>query len=170
MGRDGDRHLDIDKRTISGITSINSATTLEFAKDLPVKCNDCPYRAREEMGNGICVQYEKDALCSVRKDIRQKIAEYRTRSPDQIIPLMKEEFDSNYEMLKFCEQMEKMSGKLDSETTKRINALNSLGKTLNELMTTKTTVEMSETKTLSPEKKDEIAKMIKITKQQSELK
>ncbi|MDE1814638.1 MAG: hypothetical protein KGI05_08260, partial [Thaumarchaeota archaeon] len=128
----------------------------------------CPYRSKATKGNGICTKYEAGALCVIRKDIRKLVEEYGDRYPGQIIPLIREEFEANYEKLKFFEGLEVMSGQLDPEVTKRITVLTNLGRAINELEKTKTTVEVSETKTLSAEKKDEIMRMYKVTTEKSE--
>lgn len=140
---------------------------LRYSEDLPAKCDDCPYRAKEDSGNGFCTQYEKGGLCSIRADIRKVIEEYSERSAGAILPILEEEFESNYEKLKFFERIETMKGEINPEITKRIAILDKLGKTINELKTTKQTVEISETKTLTPEKREEIARVVSFTKEAS---
>lgn len=167
IGLDGHKELRIDKRTLSKVTNPPNVKDLTYSRKLPVKCDECPYRPKSVRGNGICTKYEAGSLCIIRKDIRKLVDEYGDRSPGQIIPLMREEFEANYEKLKFFEGLEVMSGSLDPEVTKRITVLTNLGRAINELEKTKTTVEVSETKTLSAEKKDEIQRMFKITKEES---
>ena len=167
MGLDGHKYLGIDKRTLSKVDNPPNVKDLVYSRVLPVNCDTCPYRSKETRGNGICTKYEAGSLCIIRKDIRKLVDEYSTRSPGQIIPLIREEFEANYEKLKFFEGLEHMSGKLDPEVTKRITVLTNLGKAINELEKTKTIVEVSETKTLSAEKKDEIQRIFKITKEES---
>lgn len=140
---------------------------LRYSKDLPTKCDDCPYRAKEASGNGICTQYEKGGLCTIRKDIRSVVEEYSIRSAGAILPILEEEFEANYEKLKFFHMLENMQAELNPELTKRIAILDKLGKTINELKSTKQTMEISETKTLSPEKREEISRMITITHEAS---
>lgn len=140
---------------------------LRYSDKLPAKCDECPYRAKEASGSGDCTQYEEGGLCSIRADIRKIIEEYSERSAGAILPILEEEFEANYEKLKFFERLETMKAEINPEVTKRIAILDKLGKTINELKTTKQTVEISETKTLSPEKREEISRMISIKNEAS---
>lgn len=154
----------IDKRSMQIPPNVKH---LRYSRRLPLKCDDCPFRAKEVKGNGVCSVYEKGSLCVIRKDIRTAIEKYSTRSPDQIIPLLQEEFDANYEKLKFFEALENMSAELDPEVTKRQNSLANIGKLLYELRQKKSTIELSERKTLTDDKKQEIAKVVRITREES---
>lgn len=157
--------LELDKRSIT--SPLNAIKNLRQASNLPIECNGCIYRSKESGGNGICKQYEKDSLCRIRKDIKKIIDKYGNSNTGQVLPLMEEEFEANYEKLKFFEQLESYKGYLDPEVTKRINVLNNLGKVINEMKTKRTTIEMSEKKTLSEDTKQEIARMLTVTKEES---
>lgn len=154
--------LDVDKRTLSKTIKPPNVKHLRYSRKLPVKCDVCPYRGKEAGGNGICTVYEKGALCKIRSDIRRAVEKYSTRNPDQILPLLQEDFEANYEKLKFFGSLENMSTALDPEVTKRMNAVNNLAKTINELKTKKSTIELEQRQTLSDSKKDEIAKIVRI--------
>lgn len=153
------KELVVDKRTLDKRKNPPYVKHLKFARNLPIQCNDCPYRAKEDGGNGICIKYEKDSICTIRSDISKIVDEYETRNPDIILPLMEEEFMNNYTKLKFFETLENMNNELNPEVTKRISILDKLGKTINEMKTTKRTVEVSETKTLSEDSKEEIRRI-----------
>lgn len=133
---------------------------------LPVRCNDCIYRPQEEGGKiGGCTVYEKDSMCKIRADTRKVMDKYGKSNADQILPLLSEEFESNYELLKFSETIEQMSGQLNPEVTKRINALSGLGKLISDMKTKKHTMTVTETRTLSDDKKMEIARMLSVTQE-----
>lgn len=170
IGLDGHKELRVDKRTLSKVDNPPNVKDLTYSRKLPVNCDTCPYRSKATKGNGICTKYQAGSLCVIRKDIRKLVDEYSTRSPGQIIPLMEEEFEANYEKLKFFEGLENMLSELNPEVTKRITVLTNLGRAINELKKTKTTVEVTETKKLSPEKRDEIQRMYKVTTEQSDVK
>jgi len=60
-----------------------------------------------------------------------------------------------------------MANELNPEVTKRISVLDKLGKTINEMKIKKQTIEVSETKTLSEDKKDQIRQMFRISQESS---
>jgi len=161
------KKLVVDKRSLDKKKDPPRVKHLKFARNLPIMCNDCPYRAKEDAGNGICVKYKKDSVCTIRTDISKVVDEYETRNPDVILPLMEEEFMNNYTKLKFFETLEDMNNELNSEVTKRISVLDKLGKTINEMKSTRRTVEVSETKVLSEDKKDEIRQLFRVTQESS---
>jgi len=161
------KELVVDKRTLDKKKNPPNVKSLKFARNLPIKCDDCPYRDKMEGGNGICVQYEKGSLCNIRKDVKKVIEEYESRNPDVILPLMEEEFMNNYMKLKTFESLEDMANELNPEVTKRISVLDKLGKTINEMKIKKQTIEVSETKTLSEDKKEQIRQMFRISQESS---
>lgn len=157
--RDGQLpELKVDKRTLDKTSNPPNVKHLRYSRKLPLECDKCPYRPKEEMGNGICTVYKKGELCLIRRDIRKAIDKYGTRNPHEVLPLMEEELEATYEKLKFFEALENMSGSLDPEVTKRINALNNLAKVVHEFKTIKQTIEVEEKHTLSNDKKSEIAR------------
>jgi len=156
----GEKELVIDKRSLPHSKPRN-VKALKYARNLPPECNHCPFRPQEEGGNGICTKYEKDALCVIRSDIAKLIDENGGRT----LELLEAEFHDNYEKLKFFEQMEDMSGELNPEVTKRINSLNNLGKVIEEVRTRRETVEVTQRETLTDDQRTEIARTIKMNKE-----
>lgn len=78
---------------------------------------------------------------------------------------MESEFLDNYEKLKFFELMEDKNTELNPEVTKRMNSLTNLGKVINEIKQKRSTVEVTEKKTLSKDQIHEIARTVKLTKE-----
>lgn len=152
--------LVVDKRTLTKVDNPPNIKHLRYSRKLPMKCNDCPYRPKEESGNGICTEYEKDSMCKIRNDTKKLMELYETSNPDDILPLVKEQFKDNYVRLQLFSQFEDMSNQLDPEVTKRINAMNNLAKTITEMQSRKNTIEVEEHKSLNPEKRDEISKTV----------
>jgi len=159
----GEKELVIDKRTLPKTNNPPHLKDLRYARNLPAECNNCPYRAEEEGGNGICKKYEKDALCVIRKDIAKMIDTFSERNSLKIVDLMEAEFLNNFELIQFFETMENMRSELDPEVTKRINTLTNLGKVINEIKTKRQSVEITQKETLSDDMKHEIARTIKLT-------
>jgi len=155
----GKVELKIDKRTLPKKIPHN-VKDLNYARDLPPECNTCPFRPIEEGGNGLCPKYKKDSLCVIRKDIAKLVDKYGGRTLD----LMEVEFHNNFEKLMFFEAMEDHKGELNPEITKRMNAISNLGKIINEIKTKRETVEITEKKTLSEGQIHEIARTLKLTK------
>ncbi len=58
-----------------------------------------------------------------------------------------------------------MKGELNPEVTKRINSLNNLGKVINEIKAKRDTIEVTEKKTFSQDQLHEIARTLKLTKE-----
>lgn len=160
------KELTVDKRTLKKDKPPHMKS-LKFARNLPINCDDCKYRAKEDGGNGVCIKYKPKSLCSIRSDVVKIIEEYESRNPDIILPLMEEEFMNNYMKLKTFETLEDMSTELNPEVTKRIGVLDKLGKTINEMKSKRQTIEVTETKVLSEDKKEEIRNMIRISQEQS---
>ncbi|WP_428323664.1 hypothetical protein [Nitrosopumilus sp.] len=160
--------IKIDKRTLPKTIKPPNVKHLRYSRKLPTKCDDCPYRSKQAGGNGICSVYKEGELCIIRKDIRNAVQRYSTRNPDKILPLLEEDFESNYEKLKFFGSLENMSAALDPEVTKRMNAVNNLAKTINELKSKKSTIELEQKKTLTDDKKNEIAQIIRIHTESSD--
>ena len=165
---DGKEHgeLRINKNTLKKKKPAN-VKHLRFARDLPIRCDECKFRPKQEGGNGICSVYEKGALCAIRKDVLSLIKQYETRNPDTILPLMEEEFMNNYTKLKTFEALEDMASELSPEVTKRIGVLDKLGKTINEMKTTRSSIEIEEKKMLSEDKKEEIRHLLRVTQESS---
>jgi len=156
----GEKELVIDKRTLPHKKPTNYKG-LKYARDLPPECNGCPFRPQEDGGNGVCTEYQKDALCVIRKDIAKLVDKHGGRT----LELMEGEFNDNYEKLKFFEQMEDMSGELNPEVTKRINSVTNLGKVINEIKTRRDTIEVTEKTSLSADEIHEIARTVKLTRE-----
>lgn len=156
----GEKELVVDKRTLPKKKPHN-VKGLKYARDLPPECNKCPFRPEEEGGNGICDKYVADSLCVIRKDIAKLIDQAGGRT----LELMESEFLDNYEKLKFFELMEDKNTELNPEVTKRMNSLTNLGKVINEIKQKRSTVEVTEKKTLSKDQIHEIARTVKLTKE-----
>ena len=60
----------------------NRAKHLKYMRIKPLTCNDCPYSATEAGGNGVCTEYKKDSICTVRKDLGKIAKELDTRDPE----------------------------------------------------------------------------------------
>ena len=155
----GEKELVIDKRTLPHKPTNHKG--LKYARNLPPECNSCPFRPESEGGDGICTKYKKDSLCIIRNDIAKLVDKVGGRTLD----LLEDEFNDNYEKLRFFEQMEDMKGELNPEVTKRINSLNNLGKVINEIKAKRDTVEITEKKTFSQDQLHEIARTLKLTKE-----
>jgi len=155
----GEKELVIDKRTLPHKPTNHKG--LKYARNLPPECNTCPFRPESEGGDGICTKYKKDSLCIIRSDIAKLVDKVGGRTLD----LLEDEFNDNYEKLRFFEQMEDMKGELNPEVTKRINSLNNLGKVINEIKAKRDTVEITEKKTFSQDQLHEIARTLKLTKE-----
>ena len=155
----GEKELVIDKRTLPHKATNHKG--LKYARNLPPECNSCPFRPESEGGDGICTKYKKDSLCIIRSDIAKLVDKVGGRTLD----LLEDEFNDNYEKLRFFEQMEDMKGELNPEVTKRINSLNNLGKVINEIKAKRDTIEVTEKKTFSQDQLHEIARTLKLTKE-----
>ncbi len=155
----GEKELVIDKRTLPHKATNHKG--LKYARNLPPECNSCPFRPESEGGDGICTKYKKDSLCIIRNDIAKLVDKVGGRTLD----LLEDEFNDNYEKLRFFEQMEDMKGELNPEVTKRINSLNNLGKVINEIKAKRDTIEVTEKKTFSQDQLHEIARTLKLTKE-----
>lgn len=124
-------------------------------------CNDCPFRPVEEGGNGACDKYERDALCVIRTDIRRAVENYKTRDPGEILELVITDFESNFEDIHFLSAMERMSGEVNPELTKRKKLHIDLARLVNEIRTRKSRIEVEE-KTISDDVKTEISKIVRM--------
>ena len=160
----GEKELVIDKRTESKKFTAPRAKHLRYSRHLPIKCNNCPFAPMEEGGNGVCSKWEKDAVCIIRKDIKRMFEKFNERNENRLVGLMEAEFQSNYEVLRFFEEMENAGGKLDPEVTKRMNAVTNLGKAITEIKSRTQSIEVTEKRTLTADQKEEIARTMKITK------
>lgn len=156
----GEKELVIDKRTLPKSFPPN-VKDLKYARNLPAECNNCPYKPEVEGGNGICKKYEKGATCIIRNDIAKLVDKCGGRTLD----LMEAEFNNNFERMLFFESMEDIKSELNPEVTKRINSLTQLGKVINEIRQKRSTVEITEKKTLSQDQIHEIARTVKLTKE-----
>lgn len=161
----GEKSLKVDKRTLSKIDNPPHLKHLRYSRQLPPTCNGCPFRPQEEGGNDICKVYKKDSVCVIRTDIAKMFDKFGERNQDKLVDLMEAEFISNYEVLRFFEEMENMGGALDPEVTKRMNAVTNLGKAISEIKTKTQTIEITEKKTLTDDQREEIARTIKLTKE-----
>lgn len=160
----GDKELVIDKRTESKAIKPPAVKHLRYSRHLPIKCDGCPFAPMEEGGNGVCSKYEKGAVCVIRKDIRRMFKKFNERNEGRLVNLMEAEFNSNYEVLRFFEEMENAGGKLDPEVTKRMNAVTKLGQAISDIKSKTQSIEITEKKTLTEDQRQEIARTIKLTK------
>jgi len=160
--------LFIDKRTIPNKDAKRRVKHLRYARNLPAQCNKCPYRSVEDGGNGLCEKYERDSVCIIRKDIAKAVDKFNERNEGKILAMMESQFADNFEKLEFHQVMENAGGELNPEVTRRINSMTNLGKIISEIKTKKETIEIKETKTISKNKREEIARMISIIQESSE--
>lgn len=161
----GDKSLVLDKRTLPKTKNPPNVKTLRYSRVLPPECNQCPYRSEEMGGNGICKVYKKDSVCIIRKDFAKLVDKFDgERNADKVLLFLQAEYENNFEKLAFFEQMEDMSGTLDPEVTKRINAMSNMGKILTEMRTRRESLEVTKTDTLSDDMKHQIAQTIKVTR------
>lgn len=162
----GEKSLEIDKRTLPKTADPPHVKTLRYSRVLPPECNQCPYRPDTLGGNGICSKFQEDAVCVIRSDFAKLIDKFDgERNADKVLNFLQAEYENNFEKLAFFEQMEDMSGKLDPEVTKRMNAMSNMAKILNEMRTKRESVEITKTETLSDDMKHQIAQTIKFTRE-----
>lgn len=160
----GDTSLEVDKRTLPKVNNPPRVKHLRYSRHLPVNCDSCPFRPQEEGGNGICDKYVKKGVCVIRADIRKMFEKFDERDEAKLTNLMEAEFVDDYEVMRFFKEIEKMSGALDPEVTRRMNAITNLGKVLGEIKTKTQSIEVTEKKTLTEDQKTEIARTIKLSK------
>lgn len=161
----GDKSLVLDKRTLPKTKNPPNVKTLRYSRMLPPECNMCPYRPEEVGGNSICSKYKKDSVCVIRKDFAKLVDKFDgQRNSDKVLLFLQAEYENNFEKLAFFEQIEDMSGTLDPEVTKRINAMSNMGKILTEMRTRRESLEVTKTDTLSDDMKHQIAQTIKVTR------
>lgn len=158
--------LVVDGRTVPNKTNVRRAKSLKYARNLPVKCNVCPYRPDSEGGNGVCTKYERDSLCTIRPDISKAVDTFNERNEGRILPMLESAFIDDWESLQFHETMERMGGEINPEVTRRRNSMANLGKIISEIRTKKETIEVKETR-ISKGKIQEIARMITVSKESS---
>lgn len=159
--------ITIDERTIENKKNKRNVKSLKYARNLPVQCNICPYRAENDGGNGFCSKYERDAICVIRKDISKQVEKFNERNEGKILAMMESAFTDDWENLQFHEAMEQMGGIINPEVTRRRNSIANLGKIISEIKTKRETVEVKQTR-ISKGKMEEIAQMISITKESAE--
>jgi len=72
------------------VSPYNSVKHLKYAKDMPVMCKDCVYRAVDVGGNGKCPKYDPDpeALCVIRKDLQEFLDDIDTRNSEDLRALL----------------------------------------------------------------------------------
>lgn len=158
--------LVIDKRTLPNKNNKRRSKSLKYARNLPAKCNVCPYRSVDTGGNGICPKYKIDSVCTIRKDIAKVVDQFNERNESKILAMMESEFTDNWEHIQFYQALEKAGGELNPEVTKRLSMMTNLGKVISEIKTKKETIEIKETR-ISKGKIEEIGQMISITKESS---
>lgn len=162
----GEKELVVDKRTVSKVGKKPPRyKTLRYSRHLPVKCNGCPFAPESEGGNGVCDKWVEDSVCVIRRDIKKMFQKFNERNEGKLVALMEAEFQSNYETLRFFEEMENAGGKLDPEVTKRMNAVTNLGKAITEIKSRTESIEVTEKKTLTDDQKQEISRTLKLTKE-----
>jgi len=147
----------------------NRYTNLQVLKQSEITpyCNTCPFRAVQEGGNGVCEKYEKDAMCVIRKDIKKAVTNYNTRDPTEILELIIADFESNFEDIRFLTAIERMSGELNPEVTRRQKIHIDLARLVNELSNKRAKIEVEE-KTISDDTKTQISKIIRMEQENSE--
>ena len=67
----------------------NALKTGKYAK-LPIYCDDCIYRSKDDGGNGKCGSYEAGSVCVIRQDIQKHIGLLDSRKPDHIRQMVDE--------------------------------------------------------------------------------
>lgn len=159
--------LVIDKRTVPNKKNTRRSKSLKYARNLPVKCDVCPYRSLDEGGNGVCPKYEREGLCTIRKDIAKVVDKFNERNEGKILAMMESEFTDNWEHIQFYQALEKAGGELNPEVTKRLNTITNLGKVISEIKTRKETIEVKETKRLSKGVIEEIGRVMSVTSESS---
>jgi len=102
--------------------------------NLPIYCNDCYYRSKDEGGNGKCAVYKKDSTCEIREDIKKHCAGYDTREPDALKTIVDENIKMLQERVMFSIVSAGMDGNLlDKATNAQMNTLASFIKLAREL-------------------------------------
>ena len=157
---DGTKLLKIDKRTLPKKSAPN-IKHLRFARNLPVKCNECKYRPIDDGGNGVCNKYEADAACAIRKDIAKMIDKYDgERNADVLLGRMEATFENESEKLMFYQLMEQGEEEINPEVTKRMNSVANMYKIINEAKTKNRSVEVTRTKELPRDIHEQIGSKI----------
>lgn len=155
-----------DKR--AEISAFNAIKSLKYSKKLAAHCNDCQFRIRDEGGLGGCHAYEKDAVCSVRKDIKKFTELYDTRKPDELRQMIDILYKFVFENTIQGLLSDRFRGNVvDKNSIALVNALTSLSKVQNELGRTGD-IEVSETQLFSKNNISSIIKKIRIAKTQEE--
>lgn len=160
--KSGNTSLELDKRTESKIEKPPHVKHLRYSRTLPIRCNSCQHRSEVDGGSGICTEYKKDGICTIRSDTQKMFDKYEERNADKLLGLMKASYKNNFEKLMFFEKIEDMSGALDPEVTKRMNVMNNTFKIINEAESKTQSVEVTR-KTLTDDQKNQIIETLKLT-------
>jgi hypothetical protein len=115
------------------VSPFNSAKHLKTA-NIPALCDQCVYRSIEDGGNGKCPKYEKDAVCSIRKDFIDMINTLDTRNPEDLKSMMDMLAKLSFENVLMALTQSKMDGNIPDRNTKsEVNTLLGIVKSINDL-------------------------------------
>jgi len=115
------------------ISPFNSAKHLKTA-NIPALCDQCVYRSIEDGGNGKCPKYEKEAVCSIRKDFIDMINTLDTRNPEDLKSMMDMLAKLSFENVLMALTQSKMDGNIPDRNTKsEVNTLLGIVKSINDL-------------------------------------
>lgn len=81
----------------------------KYAK-VPLQCNQCQYRSEVAGGNGKCTEYQADAVCVIRSDLKKVIDQYDTRNADDMRNIVNEMIQMLFEKFAFAECVKRMDG------------------------------------------------------------
>lgn len=128
------------------LTKYNALKHGKYA-ELPIYCNDCYYRSKDEGGNGKCEAYKKDSVCTVRADIKKYCGELDSRDPDTLKTIVDNNIKMLNERVMFSIFTAGMDGNLlDKATNAQMNTLHSYIKLMKDLNgTVKITASTEET-------------------------
>ena len=115
------------------ISPFNSAKHLKTA-NIPALCDQCVYRSIDDGGNGKCPKYEKEAVCSIRKDFIDMINTLDTRNPEDLKSMMDMLAKLSFENVLMALTQSKMDGNIPDRNTKsEVNTLLGIVKSINDL-------------------------------------
>lgn len=143
--------------------NLRNVKDLRYSRKITTKCNDCPYRAIEEGGDGFCTKYKKNALCIIKKDISKIVDKFEERDANTVLSMMEAEYRNNFEKLLFFQSIEEMGGELNPEVTKRINAMTNLSKAYQDIKLRNSTVEVEERRKITNDEVTEISRIVRQT-------
>lgn len=126
------------------VSVYNRIKNFKYA-DLPAECNKCVYRSIDDGGNGKCTAYEKDAVCSIRDDIKGFLEELDTRNPEDLKQMLDFLAKQAFENVMMAFAQAKMDGNIpDRNTQSQTNTLINLVKLMSEVSNKVTLTEKKE--------------------------